>query len=185
MLVSLALGAIGVGIYIANFRSKVENKNKNFSVATVSLIMVASLLVGLLGFAIYYGITYKPTPVKVSCVAQDSDGKPCCPTCGWGPDDTKAFTKAQNTVAELSEKVNQIPRHIRLGADCDAVSPTCPSGGCCGIDKKNLVHWGDTPPSITDRMPYPIPRAPLPPSTKGDFKGIPKKVRFDDERIEV
>jgi hypothetical protein len=161
LLVSLSLGAIGVGIYIANFRSKPQNKNRDFSVATVTLIMVTSLLMGLLIFAIYYGLTYEPEQVKATCNLQDSEGKPCCPTCGWGPDDIKALVAAEQTFDTLQNKVNVIPRDMSYRAKCDSD----PSGAACGIKTRGGMPKPQVPE--TPAQPLAGQTGPAPPT---DFR---------------
>lgn len=148
MLISLSLGAIGVGIYIVKSNSDQKNNKNNpkgeprWSVATVTMIMVTSLLVGLLGCGIYYGITYKPKELGCSDFSDSLKGS-CCPKCEkciWGPGDVQKFQEAQDEVDMLRAKANEIPRHIHVTADCDntelcAAKP----GGCCGVKKENLI----------------------------------------------
>lgn len=122
MLISLSLGAIGVGIYVANFRSKPENKYKNFSVATVSLIMITSFLTGLLICGIIYAVTLEAPP----CPEKEC---PTCPTCTWGPAQAKQLADAQQAFRQLEQVVETVPRNLRYSTNCDAD----PTGTACGV----------------------------------------------------
>lgn len=150
MLVSLSLGAISVGIYIARFNATREKNMRNapknhgsfakWSVVAVTMIMLTSLLVGLLACGIYYGVTYKPKELTCADMSDALKGK-CCPTCEkciWGPSDEKSWNQAQETVGSLREKANIIPRHLQVMADCDATAG-CTGGACCGIKTGNLT----------------------------------------------
>jgi hypothetical protein len=116
ILACLVLGAIGVGIYIAVFRSKPENKGKDFSSATVWLIMVTSLLLGILLVVSYFLYTGRE-----------------CPECNWGSRDVEALKGAQTTFDVLQRKVDVIPRNMSYTTSCDAD----PSGGACGVKVKS------------------------------------------------
>ena len=139
MLVCLSLGAIGVGIYVTHFRSQPENKNKKFSVATVSLIMIVSLLLGLLSFAVYYGLTYEKELTCGEVQEKYSKCNPSCPTCIWGPQDVANLKMAETTVRGLQSKAKGIPRNMRFRAQCD--DEVCSREGrqCCGVDAEDIV----------------------------------------------
>lgn len=167
MLVCLSLGAIGVGIYVTNFRSKPENKNKSFSVATVSLIMISSLLVGLLAFGIYYGLTYdhELTCEQVQGRYSKCNPKcPTCPTCIWGPEDQKALARAEHTVKGLQAKAVGIPRNLRFRAQCDDDKCAREGKSCCGVDADDIVFAEATKrlATVTPAAPRHAPAAPAP-----------------------
>lgn len=156
MLVSLSLGAIGVGIYIANFRSKPENRNRNFSVATVSLIMVTSMLVGLLAFGVYYGLTYENVMTCEEVQAKYSNCNPVCPTCIWGPKDVHDLRKAEGTVHNLQRKARGIPRNLKIKAQCDDTTCAVGDKSCCGMDADDVVFG-----NMMEQVSIPRPAPPV------------------------
>lgn len=139
MLICLSLGAIGVGVYLYNFRKDPRNKNRDFSVATVSLIMVSSFLVGMLVFGVYYGLTYEHEMTCEQVQAKYSKCNPACPTCIWGAEEQKALAAAESTVHKLQAKAVGIPRNMRFRAQCD--DNVCQKEGrmCCGVDADDVV----------------------------------------------
>jgi len=176
MLVCLSLGAIGVGIYVTNFRSKPENKNKSFSVATVSLIMVSSFLVGLLVFGIYYGLTYDHELTCEQVQGRYSKCNPKCPTCPaciWGPEDQKALARADNTVKGLQAKAVGIPRNLRFRAQCDDDKCAREGKSCCGVDTDDIVFA-----EATRRLAVATP-APRPPAAPAAAQRRPDPKLFE------
>jgi len=109
----LIIGAVGVGIYIAVFRSKPENTGRNYDGSTVALIMVTSLLVGLLIAGSYILWTGKE-----------------CPECEWGANDVEALKNAQVSLDALRAKANKVPRGINYTTECEA------GGGACGVSTR-------------------------------------------------
>jgi hypothetical protein len=171
MLVCLSLGSIGVGIYVSNFRSKPENKNKKFSVATVSLIMIVSLLLGLLVFGVYYMMTYEKELTCGEIQAKYSKCNPACPTCIWGPEDVANLKKAENTVHGLQSKARTIPRNMKFKAQCDDVSCVKDGRQCCGVDAEDIIMA-----KMTESLAVPAPAAKAPTGQgvpTGAFKKIP------------
>jgi hypothetical protein len=107
---ALAIGGIGVGIYIASFNSKPENKNKRYSIVAISFIMLASLLAGIMLCLILYLVRQ---PEKQ------------CPTCGWGEEDIKMVKKAQQVLESANKKVQKIPRDMAYVTHCEAGEEEC------------------------------------------------------------
>ena len=105
----LALGAISVGIYVAIFNSKPENKGKTVDPSTIWLIMVIAFLGGLLAVAGYLLWTGRE-----------------CQECSWGAQDSEALKGAQTTFDALQKKVDRIPRDMSYTTVCD-------SGDGCGV----------------------------------------------------
>lgn len=108
--VALAIGGIGVGIYVASFNSKPENKNKKYSVVAISFILLASLLAGIVVCLILYAVR---KPEKQ------------CPTCGWGEDDIKMVKQAQQILEKANKKVQKIPRDMQYVTHCEAGEEEC------------------------------------------------------------
>lgn len=107
---ALAVGGIGVGIYIASFNSDPNNKNKRYSMVAISFIMLASLLAGILLCLILY-VARKPEKE--------------CPTCGWGEEDIKMVKKAQDILERSNKKVQKIPRDMAYVTHCEAGEEEC------------------------------------------------------------
>lgn len=111
ILVCLILGGIGVGVYVAVFKNRPENKGQSPSTATIVLIMSTSFLLGLLIVAGYFMIK-----------GTGSD-------CEWGTKDIEELTKAQITFDSLRQKANKVPRGINYSTSCEADA----TGGACGV----------------------------------------------------
>lgn len=106
--ICLVLGAIGVGIYVAVYKSKPENKGKSADTSTIVLIMTISLLLGLLITATYMAV-------------RDAG----CQECIWGPKDVEALKFARSSVSNLSKKANSVPKGLATTAICDAEGDGC------------------------------------------------------------
>jgi hypothetical protein len=117
MLATLTVGSIGVAIYVSVEKNKPENKSKSVSqfATGISLILVASVLLGLLIFSVYYAYS-KPVPI-VNC--------PQCKTAIWYDQDTETLEAARRTVNHLAEKAKKIPQGLKVSGHCDD-----PVGGC-------------------------------------------------------
>lgn len=139
MLVFLSLGAIGVGIYVANFRKNPDNRNKKVSAATIALIMITSALTGLLVFGVYYLMTHEKELTCGEVQARYSKCNPACPTCIWGPDDVAALQKAEGTVKGLQSKAKGIPRNMKFQAQCDDDLCSREGRSCCGVDADDVI----------------------------------------------
>ena len=117
VLVCLIIGAIGVGVYIAVFRSKPENKGKDYDPAMIWLIMLIAFFVGLLIAAGYFLWTGRE-----------------CEECEWGAKDIQALRGAQSTIDILREKANKVPRGLDYTTECEA------GGDACGVRTRPKVQ---------------------------------------------
>lgn len=118
LLITLSSGAIACGIYVAVQRNKPEYKRDPARapsvIPIVSFIMVLSLVVGLLIFAVYYGIT-KTTPIPPNYIDKFSCPKP---QTFLTPEEFIAVEKAEETLNQFANKISVLPRGLKTDVAC-------------------------------------------------------------------
>jgi hypothetical protein len=139
--ICLSLGGIGSGIYVAVQKNKYKDKPKDMPsvVPTVVLIMVVSFFLALVIFAIAFTITRSPpAPEEHKC--PNIVCPPCkeCEKAIFTETDYRDMVTAQHVLQDIGRKVDQVPRDIKVTADCQK-GP----GGVCVDPFKQVVMMGD------------------------------------------
>ena len=142
LLITLSLGAIACGIYVAVQRNKPEYKRDPARapsvIPIVSFIMVLSLVVGLLIFTIYYAI-YKVTPIPPNYIDKFSCPKP---KTFLTPEEFDAVEKAEETINQFANKVGMLPMGMRTDV-------ACPNGVCVNpFTKQTMTAFSGSPQNI-------------------------------------
>lgn len=145
MLISLTLGGVASGIYVAMIRNRTdEEKERNpISIApVVTLIMVVSLLLGLVVFGIYYLATMPSEKTCPECKK--------CDECVLSEEDFRRLKRAENDIASFQEKANYVP-DIKVKETC--------RGGETGIEGGNCTKYRfktqPEPPAVSYISPKP------------------------------
>jgi hypothetical protein len=133
MAISLVLGGISSGIYVAVIRNQ-DSKNDNevvekTSVApVVSFIMITSLLLGLLIFGIYYLATLEIPKPAPPC--------PKCAKCVISEDDFTNLRRAEKEIVNFQEKANLVP-DISVQESCSNKTAGIGAKGCGNFFKSS------------------------------------------------
>jgi hypothetical protein len=166
MVISLMLGGIASGIYVAMMRNRSpeEQKEKPVSIApVVSFIMITSLLTGVIVYGIYYLVTIPPSaPPAPPC--------PKCAKCLLSEDDFSNLRKAEKVITDFQRKAAFVPDV--------AVQETCSKrmagvgGGSCG----NFFRSGDNGDGLggLEAVSMP-PYIPIKTPTRAGAKAAPAK----------
>ncbi len=142
LLITLSIGAIACGIYVAVQRSKPEYKRDPARapsvIPIVSFIMVLSLVTGLLIFTVYYAVT------KVTPIPPDYINRANCPKSFLTEAEFLAVDNAERTLSNFRDKVRSLPK-IQVDAEC-------PGGVCKNpFNGDTLSALSGSPQNVAER----------------------------------
>lgn len=187
MVISLMLGGVASGIYVAMMRNRSaeEQKEKPVNIApVVSFIMITSLLTGLIVYGIYYLVTIpEAAPPKPPC--------PKCAKCLLSEDDFSNLRKAEKVITDFQRKAAFVP-DVAVQETCSKRMAGVGGGSCGNFFKSGENGEGaeavSMPPYIPIKTPsrsgakveplkpssYQIPGAPVPKiQRRVGFEGFP------------
>lgn len=156
MLITLMLGGIASGIYVAVVRNRTpeeQKKNPVNIVPVVSMIMVTSLFLGLVIFGAYY-ILSMPDVKPQEC--------PTCAKCLLSEDDFVALKHAEAQIQDFQNKASYVP-DVSVQQSCTHKPGGIKGQGSCG---SYFAPGGPAPPVSTTLPKVRIADTPVAPKQR-------------------
>lgn len=97
MAISLAVGGLVTGTYVAVENKKPENKDKPVSAVTIAFMMLSFGFAGIITYGGYYYYFNKPTPSK-------------CATCIFNGEDLEKYNNAVTFLDGFNKRLDKLPR---------------------------------------------------------------------------